>query len=217
MRERMIGVDREWRKLLTVERTPVSRVNRLPEYEAAVADLSSHLVHELLRARDPILASVRYEQVGHVSSGVVPGDSAQGASWPVNMAISFSASVEAMLTCDLDSWAAMISDAADEALSVLMPQFLRGMDEACDRAGTAVDAGGKPFDHDLFLESMERYELDFDEAGKPRMPTIFASPGVLEQIRRLPPWTPDQTARYESIIERKRNQFNARRRVRRLD
>jgi len=194
-----------------------SRVSRLPEYEAAVADLSFALVNELVRARDPILANVRYEQVGHVSSGEVPGNSAQGASWPVNMAISFSASVEAMLTCDLDSWSAMISDAADEALSALMPQFLRGMAEACERAGTVVDAGGKPFDHDLFLELIERCELDFDEAGKPRMPTVFVSPGVFEQIRRLPPRTPDQSARYEAIIEKKRNQFNARRRVRKLD
>jgi hypothetical protein len=191
-------------------------VNKLPEYEAAVADLSFLLVRELIMTRDPILANVRHEEVGHVSTGEVPVDSAHGASWPLDLKISFSASVEVMAACDIDSWAAMISDAADEALSNLMPQFLQGMDKACERAGTAVNAGGKPFDHDLFLKLIERCELDFDEAGKPKMPTVFVSPGVFEQIRRLPPRTPDQTARYESIIETKRNQFNARRRVRKL-
>lgn len=192
-------------------------MNKLPEYESAVADLSFRLVQELMMVRDAVLSSVRREQVGHVSSGEVPLDSARGSSWPLDLKVSFSASVEAMITCDLDSWATMISEAADEALSVLMPQFFKRMAEACERAGTAMDFSNRPFDHDVYLDVLEANDLDFDDAGAPQLIPLVVGPALYEKIRCLPSRTPAQSARYEAIIEKKRNQFNARRRVRKLD
>jgi hypothetical protein len=200
-----------------VDKTPAPPICRLPEYESAVAKLTFELVHELMAARDPILANVRREETGHVSTGEVPNGVALGASWPLVLRLTFGASVEAMIDCGLDSWTTMISDAADEGLSMLMPQFFNGMAEACERAGTTIDFGGRPFDHDVYLDILEAYDLGFDDAGDPQLPAIAAGPALCERIRRLPSRTPAQNARYEAIIEKKRTQFNARRRFRTLD
>src|SRR5438046_3483498 len=82
--------------------------------------------------------------------------------------------------------------------------------------GTAVDAKGRQLSHDLITESLAAIEIDFDEAGNAKLPTLVAGPALIEALGKLPPPTEEQIARQNAMIEEKRKAFNARRRHRKL-
>src|SRR5687767_11655250 len=87
--------------------------SRMPEYESATADLTTHLVHEVMHARNPMLALIRHEHVDHVPTGNVPGEVAVGFSRGIEAEFSLTLDVSAIIDTDLEAWATMISDAAD--------------------------------------------------------------------------------------------------------
>lgn len=115
-----------------------------------------------------------------------------------------------------DALAEQMDGAADQNLSIVMPHLFDVLDRTCKAAGNVSNAGGKPFSFESLLEGLEKIEIPFDDNGKPELPTLVMSPAVAEQVRTLPPVTPDQQKRLDDLIERKRKEHNARRRDRKL-
>jgi hypothetical protein len=79
-------------------------------------------------------------------------------------------------------------------------------------------ADGRFFFED-FLSSVERMELDFDSAGRPKWPTCFVGSDALASLQRdLMAW--ERTAacrkRVEELVTKKREEFNEREARRRL-
>jgi hypothetical protein len=103
-----------------------------------------------------------------------------------------------------------LPEIAEEALRRRKELLFRRTGEACEEAGTAIDAQGRPFGPDLFLEMLERVEIDFDEDGQPRLPTVVVSPEMGAYIRsHMAKWEADEQfqARRAQIIEEKRNRW----------
>jgi hypothetical protein len=119
-------------------------------------------------------------------------------------------------SCNLDALAEQVNKSAEERLSQVMPHFFDVFHRTSDAAGTAMDAGGRPFSFELFLEGLERIEIQFDREGKPILPTLVVHPSMAEKLRSMPPTTPEQQKAMDALIERKRTEFNARRRHRKL-
>ena len=119
-------------------------------------------------------------------------------------------------SCDLDALAEQVDAMADERLSIVMPHFFKVFEKTCDAAGTGTDARGKPFSFDMYLTGLEKIELQFDRDGQPILPTLVVHPTMAKQLQALPPPTEDQQKAYSDLIERKRREFNARRRYRQL-
>ena len=61
-----------------------------------------------------------------------------------------------------------------------------------------------------------RVEIDFDDNGEPLMPSLVTNSAMVKRIQELPPPTPEQDAAWKAMMERKRREWNARRRRRRL-
>jgi hypothetical protein len=189
----------------------------LPEYEAAVRQLFFDTVHTFMRAQDPVLDKFRAETVGHLPETSVPPDVALGGhSGPMPVSIRARLSREQVITLDTDAWVAAAWDAATGALDQLMPQFFAGLDRVLELSGRVSNAGGKPFSWDAVLDELEMLEIEFDEKGRPNEPTIVCGPELAAKMRSLP-ITPEQNKRWAEIIARKREEFNARRRHRKLD
>jgi hypothetical protein len=99
-------------------------------------------------------------------------------------------------TCNLEALAEQVNNASEERLAQVMPHVFDVFHRTCDAAGTGADAGGRPF--------------------KPELPTLVMHPLMAERLRSLPPITPAQQKALDELIERKRTEFNARRRHRKL-
>lgn len=119
-------------------------------------------------------------------------------------------------TCDLDALADQVDAMAEERLSIVMPHFFKVFEKTCDAAGTGMDARGKPFSFEMYMAALEKIELQFDRDGQPILPTLVVHPTMAKHLASLPPPTEEQQKAYSDLIERKRGEFNARRRYRKL-
>jgi len=127
------------------------------------------------------------------------------------MTMEFNASE--IIAGDMDSVYQAIDSAAEQNVDQTMPYFFSQMSDISEAVGTTVDAGGIPMSWDLVNELLERIEIPFDHDGNPSIPALVLSP---ETAARIPTITPDQQRVRDEIIERKRQDFLARRRTRRL-
>lgn len=89
------------------------------------------------------------------------------------------------------------------------------MDQIFKEAGQSYNAGGRPLTPDLFLEFLEKMEMDFDSDGKPCFPSLVVPPNLAETVRN---WdiTNDQQRRFEQIIDQQRLTWRDRESDRRL-
>ncbi|HKC61217.1 MAG TPA: hypothetical protein VKB92_14115 [Myxococcales bacterium] len=124
---------------------------------------------------------------------------------------------DAIENLDLGAWTVMVQEAVDEALSVCMPQVFERLGGIASDAGQVVDARGRPFSFDLLIEGIEKTQIDFDDEGKPQIPAVFVGPDLYAQIAALPPPTDEERARFDALIAKKKQEFDARHRHRKLD
>jgi hypothetical protein len=85
--------------------------------------------------------------------------------------------------------------------------------ESSERAGTAYDAGGRPFHMSMFLDALEKMSIDFDEHGRPVFPTIVMHPDQMKAIGpKLAEWEKDRAlqTRWDEVIARKKEEWRAR-------
>ena len=190
----------------------------LPEYSRAQFQFFSDAVRRMMAAKDELYASIPVaepSEVLPVTQNTMPsGEVVQNQ--PLQMKATVVFQWDDIRTCNLEALAEQVNNAAEERLAQVMPHFYDVFHRTCDAAGTGADAGGRPFSFELYLEGLERMELQFDREGKPEMPTLIVAPSMAEHLRSLPPITPAQQKALDELIERKRTEFNARRRHRKL-
>jgi hypothetical protein len=190
----------------------------LPEYARAQVQFFSDAVRGMMAAKDDLYGSIPVaepSEVIPVTQNTMPsGEVVQNQ--PLLMKATVVFQWDDIRTCNLEAFAEQVNSAAEERLAQVMPHFFDVFHRTCDAAGTGADAGGRPFSFELYLEGLERMELRFDREGKPEMPTLIVAPSMAEHLRSLPPITPAQQKALDELIERKRTEFNARRRHRKL-
>jgi hypothetical protein len=93
------------------------------------------------------------------------------------------------------------------------------IDRVTKETGNVVDARGRSFSSDIFLELVEKMLLDFTANGTPIWPTLTLGSKAHAEFQRLwPEWIKDLTfqTRLQAIVDRKREEFYERETCRRL-
>ena len=106
-----------------------------------------------------------------------------------------------------------IRGAAEEMKKQKARYLFDKMKEVTDKTGNVVDGKGRPFSFELFVESIRKIWIEFDENGNPHMPTMIVSPEIAEKLRvLLPEWdkNPENKKIIDEIIEGKRKEWNDR-------
>ncbi|MCC6789066.1 MAG: hypothetical protein IT547_14625 [Hyphomonadaceae bacterium] len=107
----------------------------------------------------------------------------------------------------------------DELLKLLdgiAEQFARGqsemlfdeMSKVTEETGNVVNAGGKPFDFEIFLEGINKMHHTFDANGQWHAPTVVVSPSAMAAMEKM---TPEEKAaaeaRLSAVLEEKKREF----------
>jgi hypothetical protein len=186
----------------------------IPEYDAAATSLATAVIKALAFARSPVLSQIPQSPATELAKDDAPVDIAHGAYAPIGVKNVLTERFDTVLATDVDEWISMLDEQGDKAAEQLETQFFAFMHKVTEDAGQVIDARGRPLTHDLVLDMFEKLQIDFDEDGQPQMPTIVVPPKVYEKLGEP---TPEQMKRRDEIIERKRSEFLARRRVRKLE
>jgi hypothetical protein len=211
-----LGFSAELKSALFVGPINMNRLFALPEYEDAFVDFVHTAILELKRRKDPLLSRIRveYSEEIHTSQNTMPsGEVVETRPFQVRMPIAIE--LDDAIAGRSNGLTAAIDNAAEEGLKIGMPRIFEQLGRVCEAAGTATDARGQPLSRALILQALEKMEIDFDEDGKANI-GVMVGPETYKQFQNLPPPTPEEVQALNELLERKRAEFYARQRHRKL-
>jgi hypothetical protein len=187
------------------------------EFELAGRTWMAEMVDSLSVELHPLLGKLTRVRMQDGPQPVAPGEEpppeASTLFRPMELSHEWLASVEAAVRFDRDSYLSDLYSLADD----LGGQMLKGMFEhiaqVSEEHGRSVDATDRDF-FDVFIESLEDLEISFNEDGSSNL-TIVMHPEQADKLRGRSP-TPEQEAKLDEILERKRIEWFAARRRREL-
>lgn len=187
------------------------------EYDIGGVRWFSDASREMARALHPLLAQVTREELAEG-----PPPQTEGAALPAEasslyrpMAVQhvWTVSIEDVAAFNVDQFLTDLHALADSMGGQMVRGMLEHISAVTEEYGNTVDATGRDF-ADAFADSLETMDISFDEEGLPNI-TIVMHPDQVEKLRENPP-TPEQEARIDAILSRRREEWLASRRRRDL-
>jgi hypothetical protein len=187
------------------------------EYERELKAFIGTAISQLMWKKDPVLGLIRSEErsrVSHTRLTMRSGQVVENA--PITTEMTFAVETQDVIAGRTDTLLVAVDNMADQGLAQLMPRVFGDLQRVCEASGNVVGGAGQGPSHDLIIKTLAALELDFDEHGNLIYPTMICSPTILAKFAALPPPTPEQEQALAALIERKREEFYARRRHRQL-
>lgn len=187
------------------------------EYEIGGVRWFSDAVHELERAQHPLLAQIPRVELADMPRPPPEGEPLPAEASPLYRPTvtkhEWTIRVEDVVNFNVEQLLADLNDMAQNVGSQMVKQFIEHVSEVSEDVGNVVSAEGRDF-FDVYAESLETIEMSFDENGDHNL-TLLVNPGTYDDLKDKTP-TPEQEARINSIINRKREEWRAARRRREL-
>jgi len=93
------------------------------------------------------------------------------------------------------------------------------LNEITEHTGNVVQGKGALLNPDMLLEALSKLYIDFDEDGKPSMPSLVVSPEMYAKLQaKIPEWDKNEEYRkkYNDLMEQKKKEWNDRESYRKL-
>jgi hypothetical protein len=113
-----------------------------------------------------------------------------------------------------DRLAAKLDQIAEQMAQLETQMFYRKHKAGCDEVGTSTDALGAPLTGDLLLAMMEKVEMQFGPDNQP-LHKFSVHPSIALRLQEIQE-EPGFRARYEALLERKRDVWRHRQSDRKL-
>jgi hypothetical protein len=196
----------------------------LREYEWAFAGFVKKAVDSLMVAKSKLFSKLKPMPASeiHISRNTTEAGEIVENN-PIVTLLPIAIDFKDVVAGNLEPITETINSAAEEGVATVEPQFLDYMGKVTELFGTRVDTDGASFDHNAVRRIVESSDFDFNENGAPNLESwVFRTynPTQLitfdEMMQLLPPRTSEETRQWDEMIERKRIEFNAKRRRRTL-
>lgn len=187
-----------------------------PEYDAATSQWVNDTVRLMMRAIDPVYAALPRESFESVASPTVQFDHGDDlVMQPARLSASLALDVQAMIEGDLEELHIAVESVAQQTVKQIVQHFAATMDAITAQTGNVIDGSAGDW-VDSWIDMLERIDMAFDEDGRPTT-SIVAHPDAADRMReRMENMTPDQRTRFSEVMARKKAEFDASRRRRRL-
>ena len=119
----------------------------------------------------------------------------------------------------LEEFKGMLQEIAYQLSKARGKMIFSELNTMLDDAGQTTDAGGREFSFELWLQTLEKLEFEFDENGKPLYPTMVIPPAMLPTVNRVfaeADQDEDKKQQLGNLLRRKREAFNAKEANRKL-
>ncbi|MGE0494221.1 MAG: hypothetical protein AB7S38_33730 [Vulcanimicrobiota bacterium] len=160
------------------------------------------------RESSSLLKHIQFVERDQLIRNVLPGKTSESATGTVAIGWDLNVTNDDVLAGNHDTFAVQIGSQAEENARALERHVMEVMKETCTATGQVVE-GGRPLDNEMVLDMLDGLRIDFHENGTIKTELHLIGPGIDEP---LPPLTPEQQERLEAIIERKWEEWRARKR-----
>lgn len=189
---------------------------RLREYDEAFRNVFSRVMRAWAEEAYPLLKEIPTEPrpVIHTSQVTLPSGETL-TNEPFEMKVPFRFNLADMVSGDVNAFTASAEASGREYGEQAMRQLLKYSGSISEAVGNAVDGKGRRFGWPVILEVLDGLEIDFDEKGGPKLPTMISDRDI-SKVVPYPPLTEADRPAYEAFVARKRREYDARRRSRTL-
>jgi hypothetical protein len=191
---------------------------KLTEYARAEQNFVYEAVAALARSRGGIVADITAKPMPRVGTTQITTDAGETVEFePFAVSAPMRIGWEDIARGNVDAMLATIDEAAESYHEQLSKRIYEHLGTLTAATGNVVDASGKSI-FDAMYEMFEKVELSFEDDGSiSKGFAIYASPDVAEKLARADAeMTPEQRRKYDELIDRKRQEFFARKRRRQL-
>lgn len=131
------------------------------------------------------LSMIRHRSVSHMAGARAANDPSleEPTSGLLPVTTTMQLPFDALEAGDANRLIDTLVNAAKEMKSEMTRRTFAQMDAIAEEHGMVVDARGRPFSADLFVEMLEKIEIDFDESGKAILPACVVHPSNMEKMR----------------------------------
>ena len=187
------------------------------EYEIGGMRWFSEAAREMARALHPLLAQVTRVELAEgpapLPAGTPLPSEASSLYRPMALQHEWTVSIGDVAAFNLEQFLADLHALADDMGGQMVRGMLEHISAVTEEYGNTIDAAGRDF-FDVYADTLETIDTTFDEEGHPNL-TIVMHPDQLVKLRDKQP-TPEQEARINAILYRRREEWLASRRRRDL-
>jgi len=186
----------------------------IPTYDVAFMEFGNTVIRGFVNL-DPLLGQIGHKTISHTGPiRNVRGENPLDQDMPPIEAQTL-ISMDAIKNTDLDEIVNFFYALAEDMRGALAKQFFVSISEVTSATGQVFDAKGEPLSLNHINETLAKMPIEFDENGEPIMPTLVISPEMIERLSKLKE-TPEQQQQFRELINKKRMDFYAKQRTRRL-
>jgi hypothetical protein len=189
-----------------------------PKQKALVREAIIRQVRLELRARNPLSASIRRHRHHEGSGFAVSEVSEDEGSDYIEISSEINLDLRAVPEMTGAEVQSLLSSWIDELAAKEAQHLFKAIDEATERAGTAVSMSGQPLSPEIMLELLRRMQVDFDENGQAQLQFVI-HPSMAERlsaIEKLMEANPIYRRQWDEIIYQKREEYRVREASRKL-
>lgn len=188
-------------------------IGTLDEYSTASLAFFSDAVGAIVRAGDGVLSEIGVEQmeaIPQMQHTLSSGEVLQSPPLEASSQISFSRT--GVIEGELGDFHLAVYQTAERMEDAMTRHMFQHISEVTEATGNVVRANGGSM-WEASLEMLETIHLSFDQDGVPTLPTLVVNPETHKKMGDPPP---DFVKRLNEIVLRRRDEWLARRRTRRL-
>lgn len=188
----------------------------LTEYADGAQAVTFRAVRALAVAHEPLLGQIRSVSAESIPvSRITDGRGGEVELEPVLVRLGLEMDIDTLANGDLSSLFVALDDAARQEADAVAAALFASIDRITDMTGNRLDAGGQPLSWDTITDALEMMEISFDENGKMDV-TMVLHPDDVAKLEAAGPPSPEQEQRHMEVLARKREEWMARKRDRRL-
>lgn len=184
----------------------------ISEYDKAYNQFVFNTLRKLMEAKNPVLNIIQSSATERHGANIVGGNSNIQLE-PIRMETSFYITFDAVKNTSITDFLLSMEKSSDDALKSCMPQFYNRLSEVVSE--NTIDAQGQPPSPDHIIDAIDKMQLSFDENDEPILPTLIMHPQT-EKIFKKIPWTPEHDHRLQQVLTRKKDEYIAKKRIRKL-
>ena len=188
----------------------------LPDFPTIKSEIA-YFVNQVLRAMardEPLLSQIKQEH--HLEgdkwlSYTVDGEA--DASKYLEGTGEFTITRQDIISKGPAAFIESVRSAAEQLKEQQAKMVFKKLDEITSKTGNVVKGTGAPFTPEDMFRALEKVHIDFDEEGKPHMPTMVVSPQLGAYIKvKLPEWKANDTynKKFDDILRKKKAEWHAR-------
>lgn len=178
----------------------------IEEYGSLVSSLLNKYI-VFLMAQHPILSGIKITTSVH-SGGMLYMNKDAELKAPINrLSCETSIAHDAIYNFNIEDVCSSIYDLAEAFCLNMEKELLSTIGTITEFTGNTVDANGEAFNYESLLRVIEKIEIDFDESGNPKWPSMVMHPDtkVDFNLDLLDVYKP----RFDEIIARKKELYYA--------